>query len=144
MKILFLDIDGVVNSAQFMKSEYKRLGKGSLLGIDPKLAQHVKRIVAETKCDIVLSSTWRLSERGREDVKRNIGKFIDVTPRSSSGFRGEEIEQWIKTHLRGQSFKYAILDDSSDFYDYQPLFKTDWETGINIGIANRVIKHLNK
>lgn len=143
MKILFLDIDGVVNSAAFMKAEYERLGKGSLLGINPVQADMVKRIVRETGCSIVLSSSWRLSERGRNDVLRDVGEFIATTGRDAKGFRGNEVKRWLELNMLGQTFEYAILDDDSDFYKWQPLFKTTWEIGLTEEITQKVIDHFN-
>jgi hypothetical protein len=39
--------------------------------------------------------------------------------------------------------RYAILDDDSDFYADQPLFKTAWQTGITDEIAQQVTEYLN-
>lgn len=136
-KLLFLDIDGVVNC----KTTVQR--HEGFIGIDPKLAEFVKRIIKETGCEVVLSSTWRLSERGRNHVRERVCDFIDVTSRSASGFRGAEIQDWLLKNMQGKEYRYAILDDASDFYPSQPLYKTTWATGINASIAKRVIKHLN-
>jgi hypothetical protein len=53
-KILFLDIDGVVNNS---KSHEKYSYRG-MLGIDPNLAFLVGKIVLDTGCEVVLSSSW--------------------------------------------------------------------------------------
>lgn len=133
-KILFLDIDGVCNSAAFA-----RQGKqGGILGIDPVAAARVKRIIKETGCKVVLSSTWRLEEDTREQVRREVADFIDVTPNMPGVYRGVEIAAWLHGHY-AEVDNYAILDDDSDFLAGQPLFQTTWEHGLTDDIANKVI-----
>jgi hypothetical protein len=83
MKVLFLDVDGVLNNA----STIQRYA----MGIDPFLASLVRRVIVNTGCKIVLSSSWRLVKRGREQVDRQVGSFFDVTP-DLRGLRGGEIK----------------------------------------------------
>lgn len=137
-KILFLDIDGVVNNPNTKQKH------GPFRGIDPKLAKIVKRIIKETKCDVVLSSTWRLDEDSREHVREKVCDFIDRTYDSKSGHRGDEIIEWLNRNGNFMSHDYAILDDDSDFYAWQPLFRTDHRTGITEEIADKVIAHLRR
>lgn len=68
--ILFLDVDGVINSAHYLLSyrldvgepsaqeRAKRAPRGSE-SICPTLLGRVDRIVRETGCDVVVSSAWR-------------------------------------------------------------------------------------
>lgn len=159
MKVLFLDIDGVVNCAT--TSQRHR----GVIGIDPYMALLVDRIVQATGCKIVLSSTWRLWEDSREEVKQQVGPFIDVTPNmprpngTSIEYceRGREIAKWIETWeaaenpvpwltIVGEKIeRYAILDDNSDMLPEQlpNFFKTSWAVGLTQEIANKVIEHLN-
>lgn len=147
MKILFLDIDGVVNSAQFVKSEFERNGKGGVVGIDPRLAEIVKLIIFTTGCEVVLSSSWRIWDNSREQVKREVVEYIDVTPdHKGTTDRGCEVKAWLEAQAFKSNFivdKYAILDDNGDFHKDQPLFRTSWETGITMDIAQEVIDYLN-
>jgi hypothetical protein len=74
-----------------MKENFK-----SFMAIDPAMAALVQRIVWNTGCEIVLSSSWRLSQNGRDEIERKICKFADVIPilygpadmRSKYGSRG--------------------------------------------------------
>jgi hypothetical protein len=142
-KVLFLDIDGVCNSADLLR----RLGRSIWNDTDPELVKHVKRIIAETKCDVVLSSTWRLYPESRATVKRDVCHFIDVTKDMQGGEkwgvveRGHEVKEWLDRHPEYKC--YAILDDNSDFLPNQWLFQTTWEHGITEDIAQAVIDHLN-
>lgn len=143
-KILFLDIDGVCNSEETMKRQYARLGRSTTLGIDPYLAFIVGKIQLDTDCEVVLSSTWRLWEETRKDVREQVVKFIDVTPDLRGAKRGEEIAQWLKDN-NAEDARYAILDDDPDMLEEQMpnFFKTTFKEGITTEIAKRVTEHLN-
>lgn len=121
-----------------------------MIGIDPYMALLVDRIIQSTGCKVVLSSTWRLFEPSREEVRKQVCDFIDVTPRLFSGVyapheRGHEIKDWLDRHP--EVTRYAILDDNSDMLPEQlpNFFKTEWfgDGGLNQEIADRVIAHLN-
>lgn len=143
MKVLFLDIDGVCNSAELLR----RLGRSIWNDTDPQLVKHVQRIIKETGCHVVLSSTWRLYPESRAAVKRDVCHFIDCTIDMQRGGkwgvteRGHEIQEWLDRHQNVK--QYAILDDNSDMLPSQWLFQTTWEKGITEEIAEAVIAHLN-
>jgi hypothetical protein len=136
MKVLFLDIDGVVNcSTTPTRFEH-------FLGIDPYMALLVDRIIQATGCAVVLSSSWRYHEDSMAEVRQRVCQFIDVTPMNNGlTSRGTEIKQWLDTHP--EVTQYAILDDNTDFLEGQPLFRTFWEKGLTEEIAKDVTQHLN-
>lgn len=143
MKVLFLDIDGVCNSADYMR----RINKQSFWhDTDPDAVKLVKQIIKETGCLVVLSSTWRLYPEARAVVKRDVCHFIDCTKDLQRGAkrgvveRGVEVQEWLDRHP--SVTQYAIIDDDSDFLPHQWLFKTTWEKGITEDIAQAVIAHL--
>lgn len=141
MKVIFLDVDGVINC------QYTVQRHGSFIGIDPYMAILVDRIIQATGAKVVLSSTWRLDERSREEVKRYVD-FIDVTPDLSDQFKGEcrwqEVQAWLKGHPEVE--RYAVIDDNwYDFPEGAPFFfKTSWLEGITPEIAAEIIKYLTK
>ena len=136
-KILFLDIDGVVNKQEnFDRS--KGLGP---YPIDSYCAFLVGRIQIHTNCSVVLSSSWRHHPDGVKAVKEKIVDIIDITP-YLPGKRGDEIRAWLAEHPEVK--KYAILDDDSDFYQDQPLFKTSFTSGLTDSIAENVIEYLGR
>lgn len=143
MKVLFLDIDGVCNSLEYAQRNNMNLWHAT----DPELVKLVRRIVDETKCKVVLSSTWRLYPEAREVVKRDVCSFIDCTKDMQSGAkrgvvdRGHEVQEWLDRHP--EVTQYAILDDDADFLPDQWLFKTTFEKGITEEITEAVIAHLN-
>ena len=136
MKVIFLDIDGVVNCATTTQRHR------GFIGIDPYMAFLVGKLVMETDAKVVLSSSWRHSPDGIEEVERQVCKVYDITP--SLGFiRGDEIKLWLEEH-KGEVDRYAIIDDNSDMRKGQlpNFFKTQWEVGITPDICERVKQHL--
>lgn len=155
--ILFLDVDGVLNS-----HAYIRRG-GSLScrsdGLDPDAVTQLQRIVDETQCSLILSSTWRLIhplahmrgrliEKGMRHPCPLRGKTPDLSEQQTKGViqigarRGEEVKAWIEANR----FKapYVCLDDDSDFLEGQPLVQTTFETGLTAEHADRCIALLRQ
>lgn len=150
-KILFLDVDGVMNSEETLRRKVHRFQ--GVIGIDPYLALLVNRIIEATGCEVVLSSAWRGSPEGHEYIETAIGhKLTDVTGRCCSGIRGVEILEWIRKNIPyderddREKFRYAILDDDSDMLLWQKdhFFQTSFKIGITEEISKEVIEHLNK
>lgn len=143
MKVLFLDIDGVLNNAQTnFKSE--------LWPLERYMAFLVGKIQLDTGCEVVLSSSWRHHPEAFEVLEKRVVKMFDRTPFSGElkeipqpYMRGYEIEDWLNRHPEVE--RYAILDDDSDMLESQKpnFFKTDWQTGLTEEIANAVTIHLN-
>lgn len=74
MKIIFLDIDGVLNHEDFYRERFeKRYDDGAIehpySEIDPKTVQRLNKIIEETGANIVISSTWRHSGYINSSVK---------------------------------------------------------------------------
>lgn len=167
MKIVFLDIDGVLNS---------ELTKGKL---DKKYYELLKKLVEATDCYFVISSSWRcmtlddtkweLSGHIAETNKKNknrasklqdpfpqwlIDRIVGITPRmytfagSTTGIhflapRGVEIEHYVITNnIKGE---YVIIDDDNDFLIYQKdkLIITDPWVGLTEENINKCIEMLN-
>lgn len=140
MKILFLDIDGVLNNKR------TREVFNGYTGIDESLVPLVKEIIDRTGAKVVLSSAWRLHERHALEVFNKVVEYIDTTPDLSSVDkwvkRGDEINAWLRNTKYAPDV-YAILDDMDDFYSYQPLFQTNPSVGITQEIVEKVVSHLN-
>ena len=75
MKVIFLDIDGVLNSEEFWKTEAQHIRKkkaiaegksrdeaSAIANMNPIAVERIIRIVKETGAEIVVSSTWRFDE----------------------------------------------------------------------------------
>ena len=146
MKILFLDIDGVLNTPTFIDEvDAKIFSSGQ---IDPRLIDNLNIIVAQTNCKIVVSSTWRrhnsiqVLQKTLED-RRFKGSIIDLTPINDLP-RHLQIEQWLDTTSLDVK-KFVIVDD---FYDMPNLtrhfVKTNEKFGLTEEDAFSCIKILNK
>ena len=138
MKVLFLDIDGVVNK----RENYDRSRNTGPYPIDSYCAFLVGRIQLQTGCEVVLSSSWRHHPEGVQNVSERVVRLLDKTP-YLPGIRGDEVQAWLDKYPEFD--KYAILDDDMDFYVYQAphFFKTRFEDGLTDEIAQAVIGHLN-
>ena len=138
MKVLFLDIDGVVNSRATTSFRNK------LYPVDPHMAFMVGKIQLDTGCEVVLSSSWRHHPDGIKAVEDSIVKVYDTTPMLDHlGVRGHEIQAWLDKHP--EVTRYAILDDDSDMLPEQMpnFFKTTFQNGLLEDIAKAVTEHLN-
>lgn len=143
MKIIFLDIDGVLNSQLFYKGERKRIKKRNKEQdrfdyhqnqIDETSISFLNGLIAETGAKVVISSTWRMGNtidylRELFKSKGFTGEIIDFTPilNYEGALRGNEIYAWINKNSEmlcgspsGSDFKdYVIFDDDSDMLYWQ-------------------------
>ena len=121
MKIIFLDIDGVLNVMNPLRDKY-----GSLF--HKKFVDNLVYIIEKTDAKIVISSTWRssgLSVMQEMWKSRNLpGEVIDVTKHDyeigsilklddDTICRGDEIAFWLDSHK--EVTDYVIIDDDNDF-----------------------------
>jgi hypothetical protein len=168
IKILFLDIDGVLNTGDNLVSHqvingidpnYEITDKFATF-FDERCVRYLKWIVKKTNCKIVISSTWKLS--GLKFMQnlweyRNLpGEVIDLTPTivdqyiinmygvvNDNADRGFEIQQWLEENKWDT---YCIIDDDTDMLSSQikNFVKCNPMHGITINEAEKVIKILNK
>jgi hypothetical protein len=147
-KVLFLDIDGVLNcDSWYLRPERP---SGDLGHLDPVLVQRVDEIAARSGAAIVISSAWRMF-RSLDDLRcllRDTGlcaPILDTTPVIEDGpaeglARAAEILRWLTDHSMrayagsSQSIRqFAILDDLEDF---GPLAHSHVHTETHVGIAH--------
>jgi hypothetical protein len=139
--LLFLDFDGVLNSTSWAIRTKQR----GIWGIDPDTIPHLQRIVDETGCNIVVSSTWRIGRSRIEliEVLHSAGMripcpVIDKTPVHGYGrYRGNEVADWLESN--GYAGKFVCLDDDGDYLPGQPLVQTSCEFGLTAEHADRCI-----
>ena len=141
MRVIFLDIDGVLNTLH----NQGRIGPDH---IQPELAARLEKLVQSTQAKIVVSSSWRhiltpehlgrfLAARGAPTAAQSI---IDRTPIGMKG-RGLEIQDWLDLEserkiVHGPQYdpieSFVILDDSGDMTsEQQPHFvQTNGQFGL--------------
>ena len=137
MKIIFLDIDGVLNSANDKFSQKLETKKHLNL---------LEKLVKKTNAKIVLSSSWRGIPSLRKIVENKMqeidAEIIDAT-RSLPGTRGSEIKDWMKDK---DIESFVILDDDSDMDEMTEtnLVLTDSNKGLQKEDIEKALKILNR
>ena len=141
MKIIFLDVDGVLNSFEDGYS------------FDLETDYHFKllqKIVRDTDAKIVLSSSWRIGLKWhRESVlidrlKEYDMDIIDCTPILNGCCRGDEIRKWLDKTIEDIE-QFVILDDESDMAEFREtnLVRTDNRIGLQENDVRKCIDILN-
>ena len=104
MKVIFLDIDGVLNCKETpnpRKFPYV---------VDKRLLARFRRLIERTGAKVVLSSTWRYDPAGVFSAKHWGIPFMDLTPDLPKRPRRDEILAWLKKHPRVTRF--VVIDDA--------------------------------
>lgn len=139
MKVLFLDIDGVLIIAS---SEWSDFLKSQVY--DPDCVARLKTVIEKTGCEIVVSSSWRFRLKALENqMRRNGLPIYDITGEEAKGEnqRGQEIAAWLKRHPEVTSF--VIVDDDTDMGELHPhLVVTSWSNGLTEECMNELISKL--
>ena len=114
MKVIFLDVDGVLNN-DFTKTRTK---SGAEF-VDDYLIERLKGLVDITGATVVMSSSWRYGltcERHHDDFVELIKKLeshgvyvSDYTPTMNTAHKSVEIRQYLLDHP--EIDRFVILDD---------------------------------
>ena len=161
LKVLFLDIDGVLNCTFPTPSddyEWVDLDEWRY-GFNPQLVARLRYVLANTGCKIVVSSSWRHhtsyapyepTENWRDVLARKLGRtreetFAGETGRDPKGKRGLEINKWLDENPVDS---FCVVDDEvsdiTPYVDRRKVVKTDMKHGLTIEDARRIIQVLNK
>lgn len=155
MKILFLDIDGVMNSHQAIHMYYKESNAakhGRSMPFCPISCSNLREILERIPdLKIVVSSTWRLGrtlEQLREDLAPmgiDSSRIIDKTPSNRmTRHRGQEIRSWIEDEAPAPVERFVIVDDDSDMGALmENLVQTDTRMGLMWDKMVEILKHFN-
>ena len=117
-KLIFLDVDGVLNSAEFAEwchfhPEFQK--NGGYHQISPTLVNRVLKICEETGAKIVMSSGWRLwnfettikNLSSKRDLRPILDLMVGITERTDDRVRGKEIKYFLndcrKNHFNTQT-----------------------------------------
>ena len=119
MKVIFLDIDGVLNHVD---TPDRLTG---IIGIDDECCRRLKRVVDECDASIVLISTWKMHIKDTYEESDKSGKYlldkfkhhniplIGKTSGPCGNGRGKGIIEYLNSHEEVDS--YIIIDD--EFFD---------------------------
>lgn len=138
MKVLFLDIDGVLNRKNTTEKIY--LNKEAFIGVDQSLLKRYMDWLYDKDVEVVLSSDWRRLEVSMEYLN-DLGVFWHSTT-PMSGYRGDEINFWLKNYNHEEDITHvAILDDTQAM---KPVGKYLVQTSGCLGLQDKHLKKLNK
>lgn len=156
MKVIFLDIDGVLNY-----SGCKTLTSSGSIFVNDNQIKILKEIIDHTGAKVVLSSTWRFGWFQLDDGFKDtwaIRDFIELRDRlleydielydKTPWFdkymrrRGEEIAVWLVDH-RKDIEGYVILDDLDGRW-LRPCSDHLLQTSENYGLRQKHIKIAEK
>lgn len=122
MKVIFLDVDGVLNNAATTE-----LTPTKFLGVSDNLIEIFRTIVDETDAKVVLTSTWKYDTNAQDlnylyDKLGEKYKPIAVTkdPRGELDFRGVGIKSYLSEH---EVEEYVIIDDFEFDFEKEGLLE---------------------
>lgn len=137
MKVVFLDIDGCINSNKWYHSDEYYLNLYKDPDLDPHIIDKLNQFTNKTSVKLVISSSWKIDDYCLERLDRaGLENIIGITPNLifsvpiENYCRGMEIKAYLDGHPEVE--KYLILDDQNDFFLYQlPNFLLiDYQFGI--------------
>ena len=121
MNIIFLDVDGVLNSVSNLIKVYGKTHKmqsGYSYPFDYDCLENLRDLVFETNARIVISSSWRKSLKGMKKLFEilkiyELDKFVIGSTPILGLRRGEEIKEYLYS-LSDETINFIILDDDND------------------------------
>ena len=136
MKVIFLDVDGVLNSDEYFDKIRNLDIQGIEREVDIEKIKLLKKGIDKTGAKVVLSSSWRYTKYAQylKELLSNYDIYVDSTPFIENE-RGLEIKKWLSDNQDVEDF--VILDDEIfDSYDeslIKNLIKTSNGNGRNFG-----------
>lgn len=158
MNIIFLDIDGVLNTERFQKIQIKN-GESSIYDaqffFDPIAMNNLRDLINQTNSHVVISSSWRTSEKYYQELLYNfkqyklLDRIIGKTPIlfKEDGFtqkeRGLEIQSYLDNNKNIDNF--VIIDDEDDLLHLEnKLAKCNEYYGFTKEVKEKALKILQK
>ena len=130
MKVIFLDIDGVLVTRNSIKYQHLNYPDESTILFSKKAIKNLNKLIRLTDAKIVISSTWRLFHKvenlqkifKKQKVK---GEIISTTSVEKATLeedipRGKKIADWLEQHSDVE--QYVIIDDDvqADCIQFHP------------------------
>jgi hypothetical protein len=133
MKVIFLDIDGVLNC------EKTKNPRDFPYFVDRRLLIRFKNLVRRTRAKVVLSSSWRVDPVGLYAARFYGIPIFGVCPDMPSKPRSTEIRSWLSQR---RVSRFVVIDDEDDDLDDLPLFQPSSKTGLNTAVCRGVERYL--
>lgn len=155
MKIIFLDIDGVIATTSCYG--VARKNKWNSYKFDEKCVTVLNFILQETGAEIILSSDWRTHYTLQEMREIFAHNFVMKGPIGFTlsdnlykidleGGRTQEIKMWLKHNAWKNDIKWVAIDDldmSEGLGDNFVLCKNEHEGIKRKGVKEKIIEILN-
>lgn len=109
MRVIFLDIDGVLNSSKTANPRDLPYIVGR------RLLRTFRKLAARTRAKVVLVSDWRHDPAGLFGARYWGIPYADVVPDLPRRSREDEIRAWLKKH--SDVNRYAVIDDDDQLAD---------------------------
>ena len=146
-KVLFLDVDGVLNNgiwASEMYAQGVRVYEDHIL--EERALGLLLRIVYVTGTRIIVSSSWRHDREAYRKLQEQLFRYglrADDKTGGTDTDRGEDIRLYLEQHPSVEHF--TILDDDNDVGEYADhLIQTDPDRGLTGAETLRCIRLLNQ
>jgi len=142
-KILFLDIDGVLNNHKM----WLKGGGKAYKYFDVNCIDVLNEIIERTNCKVVVTSLWRMGDSIESLLAKltNDGykyDILDYTPILDHPYsvRGNEIKAWLSCHTNVR--RYVIVDDDADMLleHKDHFYQTDGSVGLTSVAGERIIE----
>lgn len=155
MKILFLDIDGPINTYPNTK-QHRIMGKSSssnYITLPRENLLNLRKIVVTTHAKIVLSSNWRKDKKAIMNLSNQLYMYgmriYDYTPIDKSEIRGIEIQHWLDKFKYKHNYypNYVIVDDEIETiinYHRGHCIHVEQNVGLTRDLADIAINILSK
>lgn len=153
MKIIFLDIDGVLNTDRSIKNRVNN----DQIDFEEEALINLMNVINQTDAYIVISSTWRIHKADNgflwSELIRNLksvnieDRIIDITPVLDTNLRTQirwqEIKKWLDDNKEKQISKFVIIDDEWSMEIYNDHFiKCYGYKGLTIELGDQAVRKL--
>lgn len=143
MKLIFIDIDGVLVTENGLKPSDRYFGPP----FNADCAQRLVEAIAATGAQLVVTSSWREGRTLAQlqyifEVNGMRGAVIGLTPSINDG---ASREREIMAYLAGRNDvdRFVIIDDEEKMTELAPyLVETDFQTGITERTRDEAIRLL--
>jgi hypothetical protein len=127
-RVIFLDVDGVLNHAEAFRLWEDRFGRDVL---DHGCVRRLVELARDTGAEVVISSTWRLMEDAHRIISVALWthgiELVGQTPDLWSTDRADEIRAWLADNP--DVSRYVVLDDDPTAAIEGHTVLTDWNGG---------------
>lgn len=148
IKVIFLDVDGVLNNSTIWESVVNPDDQ-----ISKEMVALVNQICDRTGAKVVFSSMWRITMPHPElhnHLKNNFGATFEVLGDTVINDKSRifQISDWMDDNFTSCNDDFIVIDDDN-VYDKQPpfmkkvadkhFFQTDFRVGLTQDIADKII-----